>query len=1210
MKKMKRYFALLLCLCMAVTILTPAATAAEGEESVRILDTQVHEEQTALQEEEAPSEQEIPAEGETIKIGADAFLSDLRAPGETAQPMAGNMTWSDLQTALKGGGTVKLTNDVIAGSNDTYLSVPSGVTVTLDLNGYTMDRHLTAELKSDGYVIQVGGDLTLTDSSATDEEKTDGTGKITGGNNTNNRGGGVYVYGGSFTMEGGSICGNRTTVGVDNGGGGGVCSSGTFIMKGGRISGNTATYSSGGGVYVKDSGSFTMVGGIISDNSACYSGGGVYLDSGGFKSSSFLMIGGRIENNSAMSGAGVSVSTRQNVPCTFTMRDGSITGNNATTGGGGVSSGGEFYMHGGVIEGNSAGRGGGVQSGGEFHMDGGSIVENIASNIYDGCGGGVSTAGSFTMNGGSIIGNTSEGNEYSYGGGVYVSGGTFTMLDGGIEGNTSEGNGGGVCVSTSSILELQGDWAEHVGPDITGNVKGGTITDGVLAGGTTQNVHLANGARIKLRYSRESTAQIGVTTEMSPAVGAPITLTDGLTARGCIGVFFSDNEDYVISWDETGEEAALYMPGAITIADSENGTVAADLIKAIPGETITLTLTPDSGFKLNTLTVLNGEEEVELTQADESTYTFVMPAADVTVQANFVSTQTPLVIVTQPEDCEVDSIGDTATFTVVAEGEGLSYVWWYKNPSSTTFTRSVIKKATYSTPVTATSNGRELYCVITDKYGNSVQTDTVTMSARESLKIVTQPVDCVVDCIGDTATFTVVAEGEGLSYIWWYRNPSSTAFTKSVIKKATYSTPVTATSNGRELYCVVTDKYGNSVQTNTVTMTALNTQAGPKIVKQPVDCVVDAIGNTATFTVIAEGEGLSYIWWYKNPSSNTFTKSVIKKATYSTPVTATSNGRELYCVVTDKYGNSVQTDTVTMSARESLKIVKQPVDCVVDTIGNTATFTVVAEGEGLSYIWWYKNPSSTTFTKSVIKKATYSTPVTATSNGRELYCVVTDKYGNSVQTDTVTMSARESLKIVTQPVDCMFNAIGDTATFTVVAEGEGLSFVWWYKNPSSTTFTKSVIKKATYSTPVTATSNGRELYCVVTDKYGNSVQTDTVFMRVREPIRILRQPEDCYVEKLGDRASFTVEAEGEGLSYQWFITANRHSTNTAVINSVTTTTSTYTPTVTASNNGSYVYCVITDKKGNTVETRRAVMAWETKDHDPYDPDPEEDEYWP
>lgn len=71
---------------------------------------------------------------------------------------------------------------------------------------------------------------------------------------------------------------------------------------------------------------------------------------------------------------------------------------------------------------------------------------------------------------------------------------------------------------------------------------------------------------------------------------------------------------------------------AITISDGiENGTVEADVAEAKAGETVTLTITPAANYELESLSVKAGEEDVEVAEG----YTFLMPAAAVTVSASF-----------------------------------------------------------------------------------------------------------------------------------------------------------------------------------------------------------------------------------------------------------------------------------------------------------------------------------------------------------------------------------------------------------------------------------------------------------------------------------------------------------------------------------------------------------------------------------------------
>ena len=115
-------------------------------------------------------------------------------------------------------------------------------------------------------------------------------------------------------------------------------------------------------------------------------------------------------------------------------------------------------------------------------------------------------------------------------------------------------------------------------------------------------------------------------------------------------------------------------------------------------------------------------------------------------------------------------------------------------------------------------------------------------------------------------------------------------------------------------------------------------------------------------------------------------------------------GRQVYCVVTDKYGNSVKSNVVTLGMTGVLTITTQPQSVTVAS-GATAKVTVKASGEGLTYKWYYKNKGDSTFTlTTAFKTNTYSVQMNASRAGRQIYCVITDQYGNTVQTVTVTLN--------------------------------------------------------------------------------------------------------------------------------------------------------------------------------------------------------------
>ena len=78
----------------------------------------------------------------------------------------------------------------------------------------------------------------------------------------------------------------------------------------------------------------------------------------------------------------------------------------------------------------------------------------------------------------------------------------------------------------------------------------------------------------------------------------------------------------------------------ITVKSAKNGDVTASHKSATKGATVTLTVDPDKGYVLDTLTVLDGKDkELKLTKKNGK-YTFTMPDSKVTVEAMFKAEQT------------------------------------------------------------------------------------------------------------------------------------------------------------------------------------------------------------------------------------------------------------------------------------------------------------------------------------------------------------------------------------------------------------------------------------------------------------------------------------------------------------------------------------------------------------------------------------------
>jgi hypothetical protein len=298
------------------------------------------------------------------------------------------------------------------------------------------------------------------------------------------------------------------------------------------------------------------------------------------------------------------------------------------------------------------------------------------------------------------------------------------------------------------------------------------------------------------------------------------------------------------------------------------------------------------------------------------------------------------------------------------------------------------------------------YFRISKDSGNSAVKSLMFRTAGEpvQLAITKQPAD-VQAVLGEKLTIDVEAEGEGLTYQWYYKNKTGRKFTASKRTGNTYSMTMASRCDGRRVYCVVTDQYGNSVTSETVTITRARRKL--KILSQPQDVQVE-LGERVNITVEAQGEGLTYKWYYKNSNGKKYAVSGITGNTYSMTMADRCHGRRVYCVITDRYGKSVKTEVATMTCPSlTLKILSQPQNVQAE-IGERITITVEAQGKGLTYKWYYKNKSGKKFAASSLTGNSYSMTMAERCDGRQVYCVITDQYGSRVTSETVTISVAEN----------------------------------------------------------------------------------------------------------------------------------------------------------------------------------------------------------
>ena len=397
-------------------------------------------------------------------------------------------TWTAITTdgGTLSGGNYYLAEDVVLTKNLTF----SG-TVTLCLNGHVLTGTGT------GSVILINSDsnFTLCDCSTDASNVVNGvtytTGVITGGDNGS--GGGIYVNVSTFTMEGGTIAGNK----AGQQGGGLRASSSTLTLKGGAICDN---YSSqyGGGISLNADNMLTIEEGFsITNNFAEYSGGGIDCSA-----SDIILNGGTISQNEASDGGGIYVSGSTNLGAKLTMKGGEISHNDAAYGGG-ISS---WYANvelsgGSVSENESDNDGGGIYFAGDYYYDSDTGLTDFYSNdytfkitgdalisgniSYDNWGGGgvYMYYAKMDMDGGAITGNISYSDYSNCGGGVYAGVSEISISGGAISDNEASKWGGGVYFVGEFYYDKEEEEDVYTDNDFTLTVTDNALISGNIASG-------------------------------------------------------------------------------------------------------------------------------------------------------------------------------------------------------------------------------------------------------------------------------------------------------------------------------------------------------------------------------------------------------------------------------------------------------------------------------------------------------------------------------------------------------------------------------------------------------------------------------------------------------------------------------------------------------------------------------------------------------
>ncbi len=489
-----------------------------------------------------------------------------------------------------------------------------------------------------------------------------------------------------------------------------------------------------------------------------------------------------------------------------------------------------------------------------------------------------------------------------------------------------------------------------------------------------------------------------------------------------------------------------------------------------------------------------------VTTSQAGTYTVIVSGACGSVTNSATLTVNVPVTVTVPPVSQTTVVGSNVTFSVTATGTGLSYQWLFNS--------AVIGTSSSLTLNNVTTSQAGIYTVIVSGACGSV-TNSATLTVNVPVTVTVPPVSQTT-VVGSNVTFSVTATGTGLSYQW--------LFNSAVIGTSSSLTLNNVTTDQAGIYTVIVNGTCGSV-TNSATLT-VNV---PVTVTVPPVSQTTVVGSNVTFSVTATGTGLSYQWL--------FNSAVIGTSSSLTLNNVTTDQAGIYTVIVNGACGSV-TNSATLTVNVPVTVTVPPVSQTT-VVGSNVTFSVTANGTGLSYQWL--------FNSAVIGTSSSLTLNNVTTDQAGIYTVIVNGACGSV-TNSATLTVNVPVTVTVPPVS-QTTVVGSNVTFSVTANGTGLSYQWLFNGLVIGTDSSLALNNVT--------TNQAGIYTVIVNGACGSV-TNSATLTVNVPVTVTVPPAS-QTTVVGSNVTFSVTATGTGLSYQWLFGGSVVGTASSLtLNNVTT----------------------------------------------------------
>ena len=391
----------------------------------------------------------------------------------------------------------------------------------------------------------------------------------------------IKIDGGTVTAKGGETIGDGWyNFGIRSHSGSVIITDGTVTATGGKANG-TGGKNHSAGIFVR-TGSITVSGGTVTATGGESTGSGINYSAGLYAGVSVTVSGGTATATGGLASTGSTADAGGSygiiVESTGTTADVTINGNS-------------------VVRANTTGENETPISGKTIEKENSIIFENGVGTVH----GNVTLQKDLTIEAGESL--------------TIPQNATLTIP----EGTTLTNNG------TLTIGQ---------GGSLTGNVSGKVLY------AVTVQTQGSGSASASTTAAEEGEI---ITLTASPSSGYHFERWEVVSG----GVTLTGNQFTMLDQPVTVKavfEKNPYIPPtyAVTTPETPGGTVTVSPSRASSGRTVTITAAPDTGYALESLTVLDSRgNEIALTDKGDGKYTFTMPASRVTVEASFTPAPLP-----------------------------------------------------------------------------------------------------------------------------------------------------------------------------------------------------------------------------------------------------------------------------------------------------------------------------------------------------------------------------------------------------------------------------------------------------------------------------------------------------------------------------------------------------------------------------------------